>query len=256
MASHCAGSSTPHQSDAPASTSEHGSSRARRRPSAIASSATASRTSARCSPPQSTTPAAASRVQCRRTGRAGWSNAFGCASALRMRALRTSGAEWRTSRCLNRADVRASNSIFPRTVGALGEMVADVLRFGGHQLAVDMTTQQFMAVSASHGQPASCAPTPSASASRLRARAKRDITVPIGTPTTSLISRYERLLDLSQHDHLAEFSRKLRDRALEQRSLRPLDRRRVRFAAVGDRRNDVVSERHRDRDRSDVCVAR
>src|SRR6185503_16784474 len=39
------------------------------------------------------TPAAASLVQFRRTGRAGWSNAFGCASAVRMRALRTSGAE-------------------------------------------------------------------------------------------------------------------------------------------------------------------
>src|SRR6185437_13663489 len=79
-----------------------------------------------------------------------------------------------------------------RAVDAVFYMSAKLALLFGRQLVVDECVDHRQAVGAAHRHPASLTPAPSATASRRRARARRDITVPIGTPTTSLISRYDK----------------------------------------------------------------
>ena len=60
----------------------------------------------------------------------------------------------------------------------------------GHQLVVDERVQQIATLRTLHHELSSIE-VPRSEARRLRARDRRDMTVPIGTPTTVLISAYK-----------------------------------------------------------------
>src|SRR5262245_55190880 len=79
-----------------------------------------------------------------------------------------------------------------RAAFAAGEVGFDVARVAGIELAVDQRVQHqsgFVAVHCVFSSAAS-----QAARSSRRPRASRDITVPIGAPTMSAISRYDRSL--------------------------------------------------------------
>src|SRR5262249_11428330 len=80
----------------------------------------------------------------------------------------------------------------PGTVRARRDMGLHVMGMAGIELIVDERVQQHFGFVAGHfGCPSAAS---QASRSMERARARRDITVPTGAPTTSAISRYDRSL--------------------------------------------------------------
>ena len=73
---------------------------------------------------------------------------------------------------------------------AAGDVRFDLARMAGVELAVEQRMQQDFRLVAGHVGCSSSAI--HAVRSMARARARRDITVPTGAPTTSAISRYDR----------------------------------------------------------------
>ena len=76
----------------------------------------------------------------------------------------------------------------PAAGGASADMIADCGRRIRIELTIDVGIQVALDVLAAHGSFSIGVSSFSSASSRSRPRARRDITVPIGTPTTAAIS--------------------------------------------------------------------